>query len=68
MGVSDEERIREHCTRLLKAKHEDWEREARALGSAITEYLQDQSDEIVLADLLSMPEIAAAIASNKYAA
>jgi hypothetical protein len=58
--MSEEERIRELCIRVVNAKESD-ETAVSALRSSIKQYLEDQSDELVLADLLKMPDIAEAI-------
>lgn len=55
----EEARIRDMCLRVLIAEDGNRDRAIEELGIAVRQYLEDQSDEIVLADLLNIPDVAA---------
>jgi hypothetical protein len=57
----EEDRIRELCRRVISGRDNYPETTVGALRSAIKQHLEDQSDELVLANLLKLPEIADAI-------
>jgi hypothetical protein len=66
-AVSEEDKIRELCKRIAEAKDRDRDPAIRSLQFAIRRYLEDQSDAVVVAELLKMPDIAAVL-NKKYAA
>ena len=57
----EEDRIRELCSRVVSSTDSNPEATVTALRTTIKQYLEDQSDELVLANLLKLPDIAAAI-------
>lgn len=63
-----EDLTRELCTRVVRGRDSDAEATLDALRSAIKQYLEDQSDELVLANLLKIPDIAKAIRTKFPAA
>ena len=63
-----EDRIRELCSRVVSGRDTAPEASVAALRSAINQYLEDQSDELVLADLLKLPDVAKAIRTKFPAA
>lgn len=64
----EEDRIRELCSRVVRGRDSDPEATVGELRSAIKQYLEDQSDELVLANLLKIPDIAKAIRTQFPAA
>ena len=65
----EEDQIRQLCRDVPNAKSgTDFDKAVRRLRTAIDRYLEDLSDELVLADMLKMPHVAAAIMSKKSAA
>lgn len=60
-AMSEEGRIRELCFRVVEAKGSDREAALSELRSSVRQYLEDQSDELVLADLLKLPDVADAV-------
>jgi len=64
----EEDRIRELCSRVVSGGDSDPEATVGELKSAIKHYLEDQSDGLVLANLLKMPDIAMAIRTKLPAA
>ena len=67
-SMLEEDRIRELCSRVVSGGDSDPEATVGALRSATKQYLEDQSDELVLANLLKLPDIANAIRSKFPAA
>jgi hypothetical protein len=66
--MSEEERIRGQCERVLNAQGRDREPAVSALRIAIRKYLEDQSDEKFLGEVLKMPHVAASITDKKRGA
>ena len=64
----EEDRIRELCSRVVSGRDSDPDATVGELRSAIKQYLEDRSDELVLANLLEMPDIANAIRTKFPAA
>jgi hypothetical protein len=57
----EEDRIRELCSRVVSSTDSDPEVTVTALRATIKQYLEDQSDELVLENLLKLPDVADAI-------
>lgn len=57
----EEDRIRELCSRVVNGSDSDPDATVGELRSAIKQYLEDKSDELVLANLLKLPDVAKAI-------
>ena len=55
--MSDEQKIRELSFRVVNTTEEDREAAITALKSAMAHYLEEQSDELLLADLQKMNNI-----------
>jgi hypothetical protein len=61
VAIDENQRIRDLCIRVLNAMDADRESAIIALQSALRQYLEDQSDELVIAELLKIPDVAPSI-------